>query len=245
MINKQSAARSTSSSKQHKTICQLRTNTTALFPVDRGKRPKQQRRRRHHSNNKARLPHRLYFSIEYSRGKEPPNDAIPGRMHATGFFRGYRLYYLLYDLCVAQLNNRNDFFPCFSCRKVFPCLLVYPPPCYKSDKKRVCNRAHQCVCSYSYLYYLHKYKLCRCARTTTPSRPGTQSLVMLLCGVFWRSNRNHYLLILVMRALAMSIHVSTFRKKFNNEMQYLPRYHGDFFTVNIICLGQNMTPIWK
>ena len=40
-----------------------------------------------------------------------------------------------------------------------------------------------------------------------PSRPGTQPLVMLLCGFFWRSNRNNYLLVIVMRALAMSIQV--------------------------------------
>ena len=44
---------------------------------------------RDHSNNKA---HRLYFSKESSRGKKTPNNAIPGRMHATtGFFRGYCL----------------------------------------------------------------------------------------------------------------------------------------------------------
>ena len=33
---------------------------------------------------------------------------------------------------------------------------------------------------------------------------------MLVCGVFWRSNRYHYLFVLVMRALAMSIHVRTY-----------------------------------
>ena len=43
---------------------------------------------------------------------------------------------------------------------------------------------------------------------------------MLLSGVFWRSNRNHYLLVLVMRALAMSIHVRTYLPKINNEMHY-------------------------
>ena len=44
---------------------------------------------------------------------------------------------------------------------------------------------------------------------------------MLLCGAFWRSNRNHYPLVLViMRALAMSIHVRTYLPKFNNEMHY-------------------------
>ena len=67
------------------------------------------------------------------------------------------------------------------------------------------------VCCYSYPYYLHEYKLCPCARTSIipPSRPGTQPLVMLMCGFFWRSNRNHYLLVLVMRALVSSIHVRT------------------------------------
>ena len=161
-------------------------------------------------------------------------------MHATGFFRGYR-HYLLNGLRVAQLNNRNDFSPCFLCRKATLYFLVHPPPCYTSDKKRVCNRAHQCVCSYSYLYYLHEYKLCRCARTTTPSRPGTQPLVMPLCGVFWRSNRRHYLLALVMRALAMSIHVRTYLPKFNNEMHYyydiIPTAVPWGFFSSIICFG--------
>ena len=193
MIHQQLAARSTSSKKQHKPICQLRTNSTALFPFDRGKPSQQQRRQRHHSSNKARLPHGLYFFIEYSRGKEPPNDAIPGRMHANGFFRGYRLYYTYCTTFAWRSLTTGTLFPfVFLCRKLIPCFLVHTPPCYKSDKKRVCNRAHQCVCSYSYLYYLHEYKRCRCARTTTPSRLGTQPLVMLLCGVFWHSNRNHY-----------------------------------------------------
>ena len=125
--------------------------------------------------------------------------------------------------------------------KSYSFFLVHPPPCYMSDQKRVCNRVHQCVCSCSYLYYSHEYKLCRCAETTTPSRPGTQPLVMPLCGVFWRSDRNNYLLVLVMRALAMSIHVRTYLPKFNNEMHYyydiIPTAipWGFFCTVNIIC----------
>ena len=151
MINQQSAARSTSSRRQQKTICQLRTNTTALFPVDRGKQPKQQRKQRHHSNSKAPLPHCRHFSVEYSRGKEPPNDAIPGRMHATSFFRGYRLYCLLFDLRVAQLNSRNDFPLCSQCRKVVPCFLVHPPPCYESDKS-VCVIERISVCALTRIY---------------------------------------------------------------------------------------------
>ena len=47
-----------------------------------------------------------------------------------------------------------------------------------------------------------------------------QPLVMLLCGVFWRSNRSHYLLVLVMRALAMSIDVRTYLPKFKNDVHY-------------------------
>ena len=85
MINQQSAARSTSSTKQHKLICQLRTNTTACtWPANDHSNGV-----RDHSNNKA---HRLYFSKESSREKNTPNNAIRGRMHATtDFFREYCL----------------------------------------------------------------------------------------------------------------------------------------------------------
>ena len=62
------------------------------------------------------------------------------------------VYYLLYDLRVVQLNNRNDFSPCFFVSKGYSLFFGTPFPCNKSDKQRVCNRAqHQCVCSYSYL----------------------------------------------------------------------------------------------
>ena len=155
MINQQSAARSTSCRKQHKTICLLRTNTTGLFPVDRDKRPKQQRRQRHHSNSKASLPHCRYFSIEYSRGKEPPNGAIPGRMHATGFFRGNRLYCLLYDLCVAQLNNRNDFSPCFLLSKRYSLLFGTPSPLLYV-RQSVCVMERISVCAYTRIYITFK-----------------------------------------------------------------------------------------
>ena len=45
---------------------------------------------------------------------------------------------------------------------------------------------------------------------------------MVLCRLFWLSNRDHHLLVLVMRALPMSIHVRTYLMKFNtcNEMHY-------------------------
>ena len=57
MINQQSAARSTSNTKHHKLICQLRTNTIACtWPANDHSNGV-----RDHSNNKA---HRLYFSKE-------------------------------------------------------------------------------------------------------------------------------------------------------------------------------------
>ena len=128
--------------------------------------------------------------------------------------------------------------------KLIPCYLVHPPHAISQNKKRVCVVEHQYVCSFSYLYYSHEYKQC-CARTRIipPSRPGTQPRVMLLCGFFWRSNRNHYLLVLVMRAFATSIHIRA----------YLPLVHYDtyrgtmgiFFYSKYSVLGQNMTPIWK
>ena len=40
-------------------------------------------------------------------------------------------------------------------------------------------------------------------------------LVLLLCGFFCRSNRNYYLIVLAMRALATSIHVRRYLPKFD------------------------------
>ena len=141
MINQQSTAKNTSSTKQHKTICQLRTNTTALFPVGRGKRPTQQRRQRHHSNHKARLSHRLHFFKEHHRRKESPNDAIPGRMHAIGFFRGYRLLLTIRPFAWRSLTTATIFPLVFHVEK-FSLYSSHRPSCCKSDKKRVCNRVH-------------------------------------------------------------------------------------------------------
>ena len=54
---------------------------------------------------------------------------------------------------------------------------------------------------------------------------------MLLCGFLWRSTRSHYLLVLVMRALATPIHVRTYLPKFNNEMHYYyDTYRGTMFS---------------
>ena len=88
MINQQSAPRSTSSTKQ-----QIYLSVT--YQHDRlhltGKRP-QQWSQRPQQQQSTPSTHRLYFSKESSQGKKTPNNAIPGRMHATtGFFHGYCL----------------------------------------------------------------------------------------------------------------------------------------------------------
>ena len=56
---------------------------------------------------------------------------------------------------------------------------------------------------------------------------------MLLCGFFWRSNRNHYYLLLVsvMRALATSISMYqvcmyVYLPKFNKQMRYYDIYRS-------------------
>ena len=147
---------------------------------------------------------------------------------------------------MAQFKNRNEFPPCFSCRKVIPCLFLYTLPVLAiRQKKCVCGIEHQSVCVLLLVPILlaRVQTMSMCPRTTTleagdaatrnaamwlllaqhsqsllprfspPSRPGTQPLVMLLCGFLWRSTRSHYLLVLVMRALAtcISMNVRTYR----------------------------------
>ena len=129
------------------------------------------------------------------------------------------VYYLLYDLRVAQLNSRSDFSPFFM-SKSYSLYFGTPSPMLEVRQKSVCVIERISVCALTRIYIT-------CTSTNyvdvpelTPPRPGTQPLVMLLCGFFWRSNRNHYLLVLVMHALAMSIHIRTYLPKFNNKTHY-------------------------
>ena len=155
----------------------------------------------------------MRLSID-SRGKELPADAIPRRMNATGFFHGYRL--LLNMTFALRSWTTGTIFPlCFLCRKVNPCFLVHPLHAV-SQTISVCVIERISVCALTRTYIT-------CTSTNyvdvpelPPSRPGTQPIVMLLCGFFWRSNRDHHLLLLVMRALATSIQARTYLLKFNN-----------------------------
>ena len=146
------------------------------------------------------------------RGIKTPNDAIPGRMHAAHFFPPW-IQSTYYDLCVAQLNHRrNDFFsPTLLCRKCIPCFLVHPIK-YVTDKTHVvCCRPSLCVVllirTYITCTRVQTMSICPNFTNSTLEAPGTQPLAMLLCDIFWGSNRNHYYLLffLVMRPIATSI----------------------------------------
>ena len=78
-------------SKEHVQYEATQTYLSVTYQHDRlhlaGKRP-QQRSQGPQQQQSTPFTHRLYFSKESSQGKETPNNAIRGRMHATtGFFR--------------------------------------------------------------------------------------------------------------------------------------------------------------
>ena len=94
-----------------------------------------------------------------------------------------------------------------------------------SQTKSVLVIEHQRVCSYSYLYHLHEYKLCRCSRTRIlpPSRPGTKPLVMLLCSFFWGTKTNQYQLVKsFVRLPRPSMYVGTYRNSTINAPAAVP-----------------------
>ena len=61
------------------------------------------------------------------------------------------VYYLLYDLRVAQLNNRNDCSPFFYVEKLFP-VFWYTLPHAISQTKSVCEIERISVCALSRIY---------------------------------------------------------------------------------------------
>ena len=126
MTNQLSAARSTSS-----------RNNTKLFVAYVPTRPLQQRKRApQQQQSTPSTPHILL------QKNHPPmryrEECIPLVSSVDTVCN--------YHLCVAQLENSNDFAPCFLCRKVIPCLFIHPPHAI-SQTKNVCviNIASVCV----------------------------------------------------------------------------------------------------
>ena len=128
-------------------------------------------------------------------------------MHATDFFRGYRLL-LQPSRDAAQQQER--FFPLFFISKSYSLFFGTPSPCHKSDKKRVRNRASVCVLLLvpMLLARVQTVSMCPNSCNTTLEAGDAATRNATVC-LFWRSNRKHYylLLVLVTRALATSAHV--------------------------------------
>ena len=145
MINKQSAERSTLSRKQPKTICQLRTNTAALFSVDSGKTTKTTEAEAP-QHNKARLP-RCPTNSPWSILWEKNQYTMRYQDQCMALVSSVATVYTTYHTTFAWRSlTTGTVLPLVShVQKSFPAFLVHTPPCYKSDNKRVCNRVHQCV----------------------------------------------------------------------------------------------------
>ena len=143
MMNQQSSARSTSSTKQHKIIYQLRTNTTACtWPANDYRNGVSD-----HSNNKARRPPKSLLG-----GKKSPNtfDAIRDEcMLFPGFFCGYCQLLLRPLRDAAQHQEEILLFLFLGVEDVWYTLA----PCYKicHRQRTYCVIEHRGVWSYSYV----------------------------------------------------------------------------------------------
>ena len=136
MINQQSEAKSTSSTKQHKRICQLRTNTTACTSpandYSNGVRDQ--------SNNKA--PSILLFFGGVSWTEEHNKKRMRYRdecMSFTGFFRGYCLLTTTFAWRSLTTGRTIIFLLVFCVDNVFPvfcCTSLHAIKCV-TDKKHV------------------------------------------------------------------------------------------------------------
>ena len=130
-------------------------------------------------------------------------------MHATGFLRGYRL--LLTTTFAWRSLTTGTIVPLvFYVEKLFLVFLYTFPIHAISQTKSLCVIEHRSVCALTRTYITCTSTHYVDVPELPPSRPGTQPLVMLLHGFFWRSNRNHYHLVLVMRAFTTSVYPCTY-----------------------------------
>ena len=126
-------------------------------------------------------------------------------MHAPVFFCGYRLPRTTFAW--RSVTTGTDFPLIFYVEKLFP-VFGAPSPCHKSDKKRVCNRASVCVLLFVPILLARVQTTSMCPNSyNTIFEAGDAAIRNAAVWLFWRSNRNHYLFVLIMRALATSIHV--------------------------------------
>ena len=95
-------------------------------------------------------------------------------------------------------------------------------PRARSQTKSVCviDGAHQLMCALTRIYITCTSKTYVDVPELSHPRGRGRRTCNAAVWRFWRGNRNHYFLVLVMRALDMSIHVRTHLPKFINEMHY-------------------------
>ena len=136
MINQQSAARSTSSTKQRKhiylsvTYQHDRLHLTGKRLQQRGPGPQQQQ---------STPPILLQRVFSGEKNNEKTMRYRDECMPLTGFFRGYCQLTMTFAWRSSTTQEKPLFFPCFWCRKCISCTLVHLPPCHK-----ICHRQKAC-----------------------------------------------------------------------------------------------------
>ena len=170
-------------------------------------------------------------------------------MHATHWFLPW-IYCLLVDTTTFAWRSLTTggmiIFSLVLCLKMYSLFFYTPSPHaikYVTDKNHVvvCNRASLCVVLLARTYItctrIQTMSICPKLHNTILA-PGTQPLAMLLCGFFWGISRNHYylLLVLVVRALVMSISMyvctCTHRNSINKRTTMIStaQYHDFFYS---------------
>ena len=195
MTNQQSAGRSTSSTEQHKLICQLRTNTTACtWPENDHSNGV-----RGHSNSQARHPHTSPKSL---LGKKNTKQCDTSAGRSTSSTKQHELICQLRTNTTACTWPANDLSN--GVRDHSNSRARHPHTCLQRDFSGKKN-TKQCdtgtnACHHWFLpwilstHYHLRVALLNNRRNlynTTLEAPGTQPLAMLLCGFSWRCKRNH------------------------------------------------------
>ena len=217
MIDQQLAARSTSSRKQHNIIWQLRTNTAA-FPVDPAANDRNSNGGRGTTATTKQAFHSAYTSPKnlLREKNHPPMRYQDECMPLISYV--HTVYYYFTRPCDTRTNACHWFLTWIPCtttttfawrsfttgtnyplvlyvEKIFPVFWYTLPIHYGSQTTSVWEIERISVCALTRTYITCKSTNYADVPELPPSRPGTQPHVMLLCGFFWRSNRNHYLLV--------------------------------------------------
>ena len=113
--------------------------------------------RRHGNNNKNTPSTPLLLVHRIFSGKRTTRRCDTGTNACHWFFCGYRLP-LRTTFAWCSLIAETMFHLVFCVENIFP-VFTHTPYTARQTKSVCVIKHHQCVCSYSCLYYLHEYKL--------------------------------------------------------------------------------------